>query len=290
VAYNKTSSIIGCSGWKYDDPIGKGGWIGVFYPDKKTRFLKFYSQYFKTAEFDAVFYEHLYKDMTKGTFIGLSRATPENFQFSVKVPERITHLKKMSVEQGAFSEFEKYLEMLEPLKSYNKLGAILFQLPPYFTVEDFSKIEPFLAKLPDGYDYAVEFRHASWQTEGALELLAQHNIASVLTDSPDPNLQFLSNPVVTADHSFVRLHGRNHGFWYNYLYSKEELEPWAKKVNDIATKVKRLRIYFNNHYAGAAIINAIMFEKMLESELSQEKESMLEHAERFYSGHMPPRN
>jgi uncharacterized protein YecE (DUF72 family) len=90
---NKTA-LIGCSGWKYDDPIEKGGWIGVFYPDEKTRFLQFYSQYFKTAEFDAVFYEHLYKDMTKGTFIRLSRATPESFQFSVKVPERITRTSK----------------------------------------------------------------------------------------------------------------------------------------------------------------------------------------------------
>ena len=180
--------------------------------------------------------------------------------------------------------------MLEPLESFNKLGVILFQLPPSFTITDFSKIEPFLAKLPGGYDYAVEFRHASWQTEGALELLAQHNIASVLTDSPDPGLQFLSNPVVTADHSFIRLHGRNHGFWYNYLYSKEELEPWAKKVNDIATKAKRLRIYFNNHYAGAAIINALMFEKMLGIELSQEQEQMLSHAEQFYSEHRPSKN
>jgi uncharacterized protein YecE (DUF72 family) len=196
----------------------------------------------------------------------------------------------LSVEQGAFSDFEKYLEMLRPLKSFNKLGTILSQLPPYFTVEDFSKIEPFLAKLPGGYDYAVEFRHTSWQTEGALELLAQHNISSVLTDSPDPGLQFLSNPVVTADHSFIRLHGRNQGFWYNYLYSKEELKPWAKKVNDIATKVGRLRIYFNNHYAGAAIINAFMFEKMLEMDLSQEQEQMLEHAERFYSEHRPSKN
>lgn len=89
--------LIGCSGWKYDDPIEKGGWIGVFYPDDKTRFLKFYSQYFSTAEFDAIFYKERYAQMTKGTFIGLSRATPEDFQFSVKVPEIITHDKKMNI-------------------------------------------------------------------------------------------------------------------------------------------------------------------------------------------------
>jgi uncharacterized protein YecE (DUF72 family) len=281
---------IGTSGWKYDDPIEKGGWIGVFYPDSKTRFLKFYSQYFKTAEFDAIFYDHLYSQMSKGTFIGLSRATPEGFQFSVKVPELITHKKKLNLEQGAMADFEKFLDILEPLTKYNKLGAILFQLPPYFTVDDFKKIEPFLDKLPKGIDYAVEFRHSSWDTEGALELLGQHGIASVLTDSPDPSLQFLSNPVVTADHAFIRLHGRNHGFWYNYLYSNEELEPWVNKVNDIASRVKKLRIYFNNHYAGAAIINAIQFEGMIGEQISEEKSKMLQHAKRFYSEHRPPRN
>ena len=282
--------LVGCSGWKYDDQIEKGGWIGVFYPDAKTKFLKFYSQFFKTAEFDAVFYDRLYSQMSKGTFIGLSRATPEGFQFSVKVPEIITHKKKLSLEQGASDDFKKYLEMLEPLKTYNKLGAILFQLPPFFTVDDFRKIEGFLGKLPREYDYAVEFRHESWQTEGALELLKQHNIASVLTDSPDPSLQFLSNPVVTADHALIRLHGRNPGFWYNYKYTKSELEPWVKKVNDMASKTKTLRIYFNNHYAGAAIINAMQFEEMLGNGMSDEKRKTLQHAEQFYSQHIPPRN
>ena len=228
--------------------------------------------------------------MSTGTFIGLSRATPENFQFSVKVPQIITHKKKLSLKQGAVDDFNKYLEMLEPLKTYNKLGAILFQLPPYFTVDDFRKIEGFLDKLPREYDYAVEFRHGSWQTEGALELLKQHNIASVLTDSPDPSLQFLSNPVVTADHAFIRLHGRNLGFWYNYRYSKGELEPWVKKVNDIAATTKKLRIYFNNHYAGAAVINAMKFEEMLGKELSDDKKKVLQHAEQFYSQHIPPKN
>lgn len=145
-------------------------------------------------------------------------------------------------------------------------------------------------KLPREYDYAVEFRHESWQTEGALELLRQHNIAAVLTDSPYSSLQFLSYPVVTADHAFIRLHGRNPGFWYNYRYATKELEPWVKKVNDIASKTKKLRICFNNHYAGAAIINAIQFEEMLGKELSDDKKKVLQHAEQLYSQHIPPKN
>jgi uncharacterized protein YecE (DUF72 family) len=228
--------------------------------------------------------------MSKGTFIGLSRATPEGFEFSVKVPEIITHKKKLDLKQDAYSDFEKYLEMLEPLKTYNKLGIILFQLPPYFTVSDFSKIEPFLEMLPREYDYAVEFRNSSWQTEGALELLKHHNIASVMTDSPDPSLQFLSSSMVTADHAFIRLHGRNHGFWYNYLYTKNELEPWAKKVNEIPPKVKKLRVYYNNHYAGAAIINAMQFEEMTGNELTSDKKQLLQHAEQYYAEHIPSKN
>jgi len=39
--------------------------------------------------------------MTKGTFIGMVRATPEKFQFSVKVPETITHNKRLDINKGA---------------------------------------------------------------------------------------------------------------------------------------------------------------------------------------------
>jgi uncharacterized protein YecE (DUF72 family) len=86
------------------------------------------------------------------------------------------------------------------------------------------------------------------------------------------------------------MHGCNHGYWYNYLYSKEELETWARKVNQIAPKVKKLRIYFNNHYTGAAIINAMQFEEMLGSEISDDKKRLLVHAEKYYREHLPLRN
>ena len=84
----------------------------------------------------------------------------------------------------------------------------------------------------------------------------------MLTDSPDPKLQYLSDPVVTADHAFIRLHGCNPKFWYNYLYKKEELEPWVKKVNQIGKKAKKVRVYFNNHYTSKAVINAFQFKEM----------------------------
>jgi uncharacterized protein YecE (DUF72 family) len=35
---------------------------------------------------------------------------------------------------------------------------------------------------------------------------------------------------------------------YNYLYSKEELKPWADKIKQISTQSTVVRGYFNNHY------------------------------------------
>ena len=72
--------LLGCSGWNYPDTADKGGWTGVFYPDKDTKRLRYYSQFFSTAEMDSTFYDRFYSQMTKGTFIGMSRATPEKFQ------------------------------------------------------------------------------------------------------------------------------------------------------------------------------------------------------------------
>src|SRR5205809_2303452 len=272
---------LGCSGWNYADTPDKGGWTDVFYPDKETRRLRYYSQFFNTAEMDSSFYEKFYSQMTKGTFIGLSRATPEKFQFSIKVPETITHVKRLDVKKGAITFFEEFLDKISPLRTAKKLGTILFQLPPSFTVNDFKNVEQFLDKLPtaDGYDYAMEFRHPSWGTEGPWEMLKHYNIAAVMTDSPaQENLQFLSDVIVTANPSFIRFHGRNAKghYWYNYLYSEQELKPWVSKVSQIREQTKILRIYFNNHYGGEAVVNAMQFKEMNGVSLAADERKVLE--------------
>ena len=298
--------LVGCSGWNYGDTPDKGGWTGVFYPDKNTKRLRYYSQFFNTAEMDSIFYEKFYSQMTKGTFIGMARATPERFQFSVKVPETITHNKRLDINKGAMADFEEFLDKISPLKTANKLGTILIQLPPSFTVTDFKKIEGFLDRLPSSssssnssssssghhYDYAIEFRHPSWSTEGPWDMLRHYNIAAVMTDSPArENLQFLSDiTITTADHSFVRLHGRNTKghYWYNYLYSKEELKPWVEKVSQIKQQTKVLRVYFNNHYGGKAVVNALEFKEMIGMSLSEKESKALEQGQSYLSKQTNP--
>src|SRR5919202_7233 len=126
--------LIGCSGWNYGDPVEDGGWVGSFYPDSHTKRLRYYSEFFPTAELDATFY-------------GMVKATPKNFQFSVKAPETVTHIKRLDSRRHATVTFQEFLDKISPLKDANKLGAILLQLPPSFTVNEFKQIEGFLDKL-----------------------------------------------------------------------------------------------------------------------------------------------
>jgi uncharacterized protein YecE (DUF72 family) len=108
-------SYIGCSGWSYSDPAEKGGWSKVFYPDGQTKKLQYYSQFFNTAGMDATFSEKFYKYMTKETFVAMSKATPDDFQFSVKVPETVTHDNRLDVNKGAITVLESFLDKISPL-------------------------------------------------------------------------------------------------------------------------------------------------------------------------------
>lgn len=199
--------LIGCSGWNYNDSQDKGGWLNVFYPDTKTKKLRFYSRFFNTVEMDSTFYKEFYLNMNKGLFIGLCKSTPDNFKFSIKVPEIITHEKRLDVGKNVINDFLEFIDKISPLKSNNKLGTIIIQLPPSLTIKEFAKTEVFfdrLTSLANNNDrdlknvfYSMEFRHPSWNTEGTFEMLRHYNIASVITDSPSKeNLAFCQMKII----------------------------------------------------------------------------------------------
>ncbi len=288
--------FLGCSGWNYGDPYEKGGWLNVFYPDNKTRKLNYYSQFFDTVEMDATFYKRFYEHMTLSLFIGITKATSDDFKISVKVPETITHEKRLDASKDAIGDLKEFLGKISPLNNTNKLGAIIIQLPPSFTIKETKNLEKFLDALKNNSDietknhYALEFRHNSWNTEGVLELLEHYNIASVFTDSPEKeNLGFLSNEenVTSKDIAVVRLHGRNttrDHYWYDYLYSEKELAPWVNKIKRIKEQTDTVFVYFNNHYNGKSIVNALQFKEMVNDQsLSESQKKALERAKKFLS-------
>jgi uncharacterized protein YecE (DUF72 family) len=111
-----------------------------------------------------------------------------------------------------------------------------------------------------------------------------------LTDSPEQeNLGFLSNENNLASNKLavVRLHGRNttrDHYWYDYLYSEEELIPWVSKINRIKENVETIFVYFNNHYGGKAIVNSLQFKELINNQpLPENEKKILEKAKKYLS-------
>lgn len=243
---------VGCSGWWYKD------WIEKFYPKEisESERLKYYSQFFNTAEVNVTFYKLPSETTVK---LWVSR-TPRDFVFSIKAPQEFTHQMHFLYSDRKMANF---ISLLTPLKNANKLGPILFQAPPEFVFTELTlkRLEEFFNNLPTGYDFAIEFRHKSWLIEKTFELLSSYNVAFVIVDEP------LLQPVlrITADDfAYIRFHGRGKKVWYYYDYKREELQDWADRIRgELEPNVKRLYIYFNNHFRAFAPKNAREFLEIL---------------------------
>ncbi len=272
--------LTGCSGWSYSD------WVGPFYPKelshRHTEWLRYYSQFFSTTEVNSTFYS-MPSAATVSSWIEKT-ADLRQFEFSVKLPRRISHdllpsgkIDLAVAERGQFADV-----CTTPLRKAGRLGAVLLQLPPEFRYSDrsLSHLAELLEEIrKDGNDNAVEFRDRSWLKPGteqlvteAADALTSLNCSSVFVDSP----AFPVMRSLTGDHAYVRFHGRNRDIWYggkseddgrinryDYLYSRGQLETWVPKVRMLSEKAQVSRIYFNNHGRAKAAKNAMEFMDMM---------------------------
>ncbi len=78
---------------------------------------------------------------------------------------------------------------------------------------------------------------------------------------------------------YLRLHGRNAAQWwkheksedrYNYLYSAEELEPFAEAAEEASRDVKKAYLYANNHFSAKSVANAAILKHQLGQPLAGE--------------------
>lgn len=209
--------------------------------------LAHYFRHFDTVELNNSFY-HLPK---RPALESWRDTTPPGFCFAVKGSRFLTHMKKLKdPEQG----LEKFLNAVEVLE--NKLGPILFQLPPNWEL-DWKRLRNFIQFLPPDHRYAFEFRNPTWNTPQTYELLARHYIAYCIFD-----LAGYQSPVeVTADLIYVRLHGP--GGKYQGSYSDEALRQWADRIHHWQAEGKDSYVYFDNDEAGYAAENALTLKKMV---------------------------
>jgi uncharacterized protein YecE (DUF72 family) len=164
---------LGTSGWSYKE------WEGVFYPKGEKRKLSYYSRYFKTVEIDSTFYAYPAKAMVEG----FASVTPEDFVFSAKLPQLITHKKRLDVEKGVKQDLTRFLHAVRPLEDAGKLGPLLIQLPPSFSYErDLASLNGFLEVIPSDLRFAIEFRNLSWLQPDTWDLLRKYNVANTIVD------------------------------------------------------------------------------------------------------------
>ena len=226
--------FIGTSGFSYPE------WRGSFYPEKfaTSKMLAFYAQRLRTVELNNTFYRMPKEDILRGW----ADTTPPSFRFAPKASQQITHRQKLA---GAADSAAYLFRTLHALG--DKLGPVLFQLPPFFR-KDLPRLIDFLALVPVGMKVAFEFRHASWFDDTVYQALAGARAALCIADAED-----LTTPVVaTADWGYLRLRRMD--------YDEAALATWAGRLQphseapeanaDTLARWHSAFIYFKHEDAG----------------------------------------
>jgi uncharacterized protein YecE (DUF72 family) len=210
--------LAGTSGYSYKE------WLGSFYPEKlpAKEMLRYYAGHFPTVEINNTFYRMPAETM----LAGWAKEVPEHFTFTLKAPQRITHQKRLREAEAEVTEFLRRAAALG-----EKLGIILFQLPPFLR-KDLPRLREFLAALPAGQRVAMEFRHESWQDEEVYAALRERGAALCVADTDEGDTPF----VCTSDSGYLRLR-RTH-------YDDKDLAAWAERIK--AQPLARAYVYFKH--------------------------------------------
>ncbi len=260
---------VGVAGWDYPD------WAGVVYPAPLPRGfdrLTFLAGYFDAIEINVTFYRQPDPHASASWVRRLSGSGP--ILLTAKLFQGFTH---PPAEGGEFKpevEAERYRSGIEPLVSAGRLGAVLMQFPHSFhdAPESRGHLER-LAALFRGLPLVAEFRHRSWDNEGALKLMQRLGCGFCNIDQPALGSTLGPTAHATSRVAYIRLHGRNAAHWfrrggspaarYDYFYSPDELQPWVERARDLAQRAEEVVIIANNHYRGKGPANGLMLKAAL---------------------------
>ncbi|MFN2488180.1 MAG: DUF72 domain-containing protein [Actinomycetota bacterium] len=285
--------LVGTASWT-DRSLIKSGW----YPkgaDSSEERLRYYASRFPLVEVDSTYY---FPPTAKNSELWVRR-TPADFTFNIKAfslltqhPTKRDALKDLELPEGKKSIYigdldaavvdevwDRFMVALEPLQRAGKLGALLFQFPPWFTIGRANRsyiLE--CAKRAAPVPICVEFRNKTWMSErnqrDTLEFLEGHGLPYVCVDMPQGFTSSIP-PVVaaTADLAVVRFHGHSDAEWesgsvqrrFKYLYSKEELDSWAPRIVNLARAAKTTQVLMNNCYRDYAQRNAKELAELLKA-------------------------
>jgi uncharacterized protein YecE (DUF72 family) len=197
---------MGTSGFSYKE------WKGTFYPPDlpDRQMLPYYATRFRSVEIDSTFY----RMPTEKTLEAWRDGVPDEFRFTIKATQQITHRQRLKVPSEALNYLTGAVAVLGP-----KLGLLFFQLPP-FSRCDVPRLEAFLEALPTGLPYAFEFRHESWFTPDVFHLLRERSITLCIHDADEG----CSPLEITAPRVYIRLR--------RAFYLPEARQQWRDRFRE----------------------------------------------------------
>jgi uncharacterized protein YecE (DUF72 family) len=215
--------LVGTSGYSYKE------WKGSFYPEDlpEKDMLRTYAQRLPAVEINNTFYRLPTLSLLKSW----AEQVPENFRFVLKASRRITHIKRL---KECEEETEYLFRTAQTLGE--RLGAILFQLPPFLR-KDVPRLRDFLKLIPERSMAAFEFRHESWFEKDVYDALIEKGSALCFADTEDSTLKEL---VSTASWGYLRLRKPD--------YSEKDLGEWVKKVKE--QEWSRAFVFFKHEDGG----------------------------------------
>lgn len=234
---------IGCSGWVYRH------WRGRFYPAKlpTKRWFAHYAESFDTVEINNSFYRLPKPE----TFDGWRRQAPAGFCYAVKANRFLTQAKKL---KDCAEPIQRMMASFRHLG--DRLGPILYQLPPRFRV-NLERLESFLRLVPRDAINVFEFRDKSWYADEVLALLAAHGASFCAHDMPA-----LESPrIATGPIAYLRFHGGTGK--YVGRYDEAQLLAQADWIVEQARSGRAVWAYFNNDIDGAAVDDALTLKAMV---------------------------
>jgi uncharacterized protein YecE (DUF72 family) len=210
---------LGTSGFSYKE------WRPMFYPDglSEKQFLQHYSSRLNSVEIDYTFY----RMPSVKTIESWKIAAPEDFRFTLKASQQITHRQRLKVPSEALDYFVNVVPGLE-----TRLGLVLFQLPPFFKC-DLSRLEMFLAALPRGVASAFEFRHDSWFVEDVYALLRKYLVGLCIHDADDHT----TPAEITAPFTYVRLRRSEYSEGQRHEW-QDRIRRWAQDGIEVFAYIK----------------------------------------------------
>ncbi|MDA3613333.1 DUF72 domain-containing protein [Polluticaenibacter yanchengensis] len=233
---------IGCSGFYYKE------WKGIFYPpDLPVKdWFEFYCRYYNTIEINSSFYRTPSLQSLQNWY----GRSPDDFLFSIKAPRLITHINKFDMSKDVIDNFCHLIS--EGLQQ--KLGNILYQLPPSFTYSP-GRLGLICRQLDNGFNNVVEFRHDSWWRQEVFDHFSRNEIHFCGQSYPG---NIPAAPVINNHLLYYRFHGKP--VLYKSEYQEETLQGF---LDDIDKSCDKAFIYFNNTWGHAALVNSCQMQELV---------------------------